>query len=94
MFSGPKINWKAAEEELDFRIQFLSNILPPELAQVKNMIEARAKLPKKLKFCEPTTPKLRKDINVLYKSYLQLWDKLIAVLDKRVHWVYTVIKDA
>ncbi len=31
--SGDDIDWDAVREELDFRIRFMSNLLPPELAQ-------------------------------------------------------------
>ncbi len=30
--SGEEIDWKAVREELDFRVRYLSNLLPPELA--------------------------------------------------------------
>ena len=77
LLAGHNIDWKAAEEELDFRIRHLSNILPPDLAEVQRMIDGRKKAPKKIKFDEPTTPKLRKDIYVLYNSFLRMWDKVI-----------------
>lgn len=75
--SGDIIDWNAVREELDFRIRFESNMIPPEVARIQMMVEARKKLPEFLTYSEPITPKLKEDVDMLYKQYLQLYDFLV-----------------
>jgi hypothetical protein len=79
-----KINWAAIHKKLEKRIREIPDLLPPELAKFKRIADFRKELPRKVKFTEPATPKLRLDVRKLYKSFLQLYDFTLTNLAKSV----------
>jgi len=72
--SPEEVDWSSVRVELEVRLRKIPSILPSELASFEWMVEYQKTLPRKAKFREPTTPKLRVDVRVLYKHFVKLYD--------------------
>jgi hypothetical protein len=55
------IDWRAVRKKLESRLRGLKDILPKELTAFEKMVEFKDSLPRKVKFTEPITQKLRMD---------------------------------
>ena len=69
-----KIDWKAVHKAIEERLREIPDILPKELIAFQKMVDYRETLPRKVKFSEPATPKLKIDVGILYKYFVKLYN--------------------
>jgi hypothetical protein len=72
-----EIDWRAVHKALEERLREIPDILPKELTKFQKMVEFQKTLPRKPKFDQPITDKLRFDVGVLYKGFVKLYNLTI-----------------
>ncbi len=72
--TGDEIDWNKIRVEIEENLRAIPDILPRELENYQQIVENQKTLPRKVRFTEPATKKLKDDVRKLYKGFANLYN--------------------